>query len=191
MGIRQDAPVSHDVRIPLHQILVDRQHVARLDVAVQNAAAVRVVDRHEDGAQGAAGVLAEHPAPRSTRQEGSSQDKGIVVAVLAGFAGPAMRQRLTETRCGYLVEGRTERGGGSSVRPALRDPLTGDRIGQSRGEFGVRAQRIAEMTLRGNVAGQRPGLVGCPRPDRVDELRLVDQAVLEGAKPEEEIRLHG
>ena len=49
------------------------------------------------------------------------------------------------------------------------------------------ALRWGEVAPVDEVVGQGPGLVGGPGLEGVDELGLVDQTVLQGEQPEEEV----
>ncbi len=54
-----------------------------------------------------------------------------------------------------------------------------------------RAIIVIEVAAGDEVLGERPGLVERPRLERGDEPDLVDEAILEGQQPEEEVAFGG
>ncbi len=160
------------------------------DLLERHLAVQLLVDRHEDGAQAAAGVGPEDAVTLAVRRgsaDGVSGGAfGVIVAIAIGAEDEADERRV-DLR---VVEGseappdrRLDPDGGNALPGVIAVPLevlSGQRLDQA-ALLGVEVAEGLKVVVQG------PGLVADPGVEGGHELDLVDQADLESQEAEEEV----
>jgi hypothetical protein len=150
------------------------------------------VECHEDGAETAAGMGAEDAEPLTVGGGRAHRDAGGAVGVIVIGAGRRMGQAdASEGRLDLRVAQVGQAlargpGGGDGGEALLRVAGVSLDVQGGQGLDGGSLGGI-EVAQRDQVVGQGPRLVAGPGVERGHELRLLDQAGLQGEQAEEEM----
>ena len=160
------------------------------DLAVQFG-----VERNEDRPESALGMWPENAKPLSLGGEAGGVASGAVGVILPihgrGVAGGGIAERLVDIRvaqvCQVFTGGPAGRDGGEA-RCDIATVGLDVQLGQG---LNIRPLCGVEIAQSDQVVGERPRLVTGPRVKGGDELRRLDQAVLEGEESEEKVVFGG